>query len=377
MHQALFNFNDVALLLVITECLLLAGILVSTPRGKRLSNLLLAGFIIALGLGALDTLLYWCAPLKAAYFSESYEIFFLLKFTPFIVGPLLYWYVCSVIYTDFSLHKRQLWHLAPVVVYPFIVALVWNSLGQYGLMRGIHHYDQYFNNMIYRSMIIGQQASLLIYTVICCREILLYRGRLQQTLASLGPLGREWLRILVLSFLALWCWDQTKQVSNYFEWEVAASVLGLTGNYLLLLFVNLLVILSLAQANSGQGIEQEGSSSDDSNNEPPEAHVIKLNEAMDEHKPYLDSEITLEKLAADVGLTPRQVSLVINRHHKVNFYDYINQCRVDTAKDLLKSSPNMTMLDLMDKAGFNSKSSFNRLFKKHTDLTPSQFKKQP
>jgi AraC-like DNA-binding protein len=67
---------------------------------------------------------------------------------------------------------------------------------------------------------------------------------------------------------------------------------------------------------------------------------------------------------------------VINEHLKVNFYDFVNGYRVEEAKRLLEdgSHGKKNFLEILYEAGFNTKSAFNRAFKKHAGMTPSQYK---
>ena len=59
--------------------------------------------------------------------------------------------------------------------------------------------------------------------------------------------------------------------------------------------------------------------------------------------------------------------------------DFVNEFRIKEAKSILKdpSKKEFTVLEILYEVGFNSKSSFNTAFKKHTGLTPTQFRKKP
>ena len=102
----------------------------------------------------------------------------------------------------------------------------------------------------------------------------------------------------------------------------------------------------------------------------------KLSEFMDNHKPYLDPNITLYELSEKVNIPPRSLSEVINNNLGQNFYDYINSYRIKESQQILgdPSSPHRTVLEVLYEVGFNSKSVFNTAFKKCTGMTPSQFK---
>jgi AraC-like DNA-binding protein len=104
----------------------------------------------------------------------------------------------------------------------------------------------------------------------------------------------------------------------------------------------------------------------------------RLNELMDNQKPYLDSELNLTKLAELVNMTPHQLSYIVNTGFNANFFGYINTYRVEKAKQLLvKEEMNkLSILGIAFESGFNSKTSFNTTFKKITGQTPSEFKKR-
>lgn len=89
---------------------------------------------------------------------------------------------------------------------------------------------------------------------------------------------------------------------------------------------------------------------------------------------YLDSELTLQKLAGRVGVTPHQLSEYINKHFDKNFTAFINQHRVTKAKELLLSKNNFTIEAIAFEVGFNSKSAFNAAFRKLESMSPSEFK---
>ncbi|TLX76944.1 AraC family transcriptional regulator [Labilibacter sediminis] len=101
----------------------------------------------------------------------------------------------------------------------------------------------------------------------------------------------------------------------------------------------------------------------------------KLNELMKNEKPFLDSELNLVKLAEMILLTPHQLSYVINEGYGENFFQHVNKYRVEEAKILLCDNENRTMLAVAFDSGFNSKTSFNTTFKKITEQTPSDFKR--
>jgi AraC-like DNA-binding protein len=99
---------------------------------------------------------------------------------------------------------------------------------------------------------------------------------------------------------------------------------------------------------------------------------------MEDSKIYLQSELTLQDLAEKLNTPSYQVTQAINAGLGKNFYDLVNGYRVEEAKRLLSDpgSRNSKILTVGMDAGFNSKTTFNTVFKKFTGLTPSEFKEQ-
>ncbi|NIZ01304.1 AraC family transcriptional regulator [Thalassospira lucentensis] len=84
-----------------------------------------------------------------------------------------------------------------------------------------------------------------------------------------------------------------------------------------------------------------------------------------------DPLVSMPKLARAVGVSPNQLSYVLNQHMGQNFFDFVNRARVEEARTVLLLEPDRTILDIALSVGFNSKSTFNLAFKKMTGETPS------
>ena len=96
---------------------------------------------------------------------------------------------------------------------------------------------------------------------------------------------------------------------------------------------------------------------------------------METDKPYINSELKIEDLAIQVAMPVHVLSAFLNEKLGVTFSDFINKYRLDEFKKRAESKEyeHLTLLGLAFDVGFNSKSSFNRIFKKHTGQTPSKY----
>ena len=100
-----------------------------------------------------------------------------------------------------------------------------------------------------------------------------------------------------------------------------------------------------------------------------------MTEIMKNEKIYCDDDITLNKFASMLSITPHQLSEFLNREMNISFNNFINYHRIEEAKKLLISEKDRTILSIAMAVGFNSKSVFYSAFMKFTGLSPVRFQK--
>jgi AraC-like DNA-binding protein len=115
------------------------------------------------------------------------------------------------------------------------------------------------------------------------------------------------------------------------------------------------------------------------NSKSPEiiSQIEQVKKYVSENEPYLEPSLTIQDLSKEVQISVRDLSILINHHMNKHFFDFINEYRIEKAKEILKdaSKSKVTILEILYEVGFNSKSSFNTAFKKHTNQTPTEFRK--
>ncbi len=104
----------------------------------------------------------------------------------------------------------------------------------------------------------------------------------------------------------------------------------------------------------------------------------KINTYIIEQKKYLDPYLGLDSLSDDLNVSSGHLSFLINTYSSHNFSDFINELRIEQVKKLImeKEYLNYTIVSIGLESGFNSKSTFYSAFKKFTNLSPTQFKKE-
>lgn len=106
-------------------------------------------------------------------------------------------------------------------------------------------------------------------------------------------------------------------------------------------------------------------------------HISNFEKFINQDKNYLNSELTLEVTSSQLGLSKSYLSRLIHAELNISYTDYINSLRIEEAKVMIRNpaSERFTLIAIGLEVGFNSKSTFNNAFKKHSGYTPSEFKK--
>jgi len=99
----------------------------------------------------------------------------------------------------------------------------------------------------------------------------------------------------------------------------------------------------------------------------------KLTKLMSEQKLYTNPILTLSELAQRVAVSPNHLSQIINQYEEVNFHDFVNRYRIEEFIKNASTNKEFKLLSHALDAGFNSKSSFNSVFKKHHGIAPSKY----
>jgi len=103
--------------------------------------------------------------------------------------------------------------------------------------------------------------------------------------------------------------------------------------------------------------------------------IKKLYDLMLEKKAFTDEDLTLKKLADELGVTSHQLSQILNERIKKNFNTFINEFRIEEAKSMLIEEPDRSILSISIAVGYNSYTTFCTTFSKITGISPSQYRR--
>ncbi|MFK8010954.1 MAG: helix-turn-helix domain-containing protein [Marinicellaceae bacterium] len=279
--------------------------------------------------------------------------YYLIQFFPFLYASFFYIYVRTLTLNQKLNLKDTLHFLA------FIIFLTLNFPAIFGISESRPVGLQYFNSVLYASSISYVTAGLVL--------IFKYRKNLLSQQVDIKKINLNWLMLMGYSQIIIWLIAVSQwliPIKEYNEWTIYIAVSA---------WILLMGYLSHSQQTIYPLVSLKS----------PE--TIKSDERFDKVKEQIDTLVTIDlihlkpnlsigQLSKTSGYPEYLISLYINRVHGVNFYDFINKLRINHAKSLLTSKPKTTIIDVAYACGYNSKSTFNAAFKKHTNQTPSQFR---
>jgi AraC-like DNA-binding protein len=199
----------------------------------------------------------------------------------------------------------------------------------------------------------------------------------------------NWVKIMLVGALIIISFDLCLKVyddiTNNLNWElqyfvIAAMVLLIS--YLGYYGVNQpkVVLPNFLVLEEGTVSANASNNSTTLSNNEAEFKLLrdKLEHILKQFKPHLDEDLTLGKLAHQIPTTDKKLSMLLNQHMNTSFYDLINKYRVEEIKERIKSNTyeKYTLFGIACECGFKSRTSFNRIFKQETGLSPSEYKKK-
>jgi AraC-like DNA-binding protein len=192
----------------------------------------------------------------------------------------------------------------------------------------------------------------------------------------------HWLRGIWLSISAIWLMLIFSSVAETFfafdtVWHIAISdILDLVA-WFALLFYSVVYCRKPKQDHEVERCKTSGKYEKSALTTALATQMLDdVEQLMQTKQLYLESNITLDKVASMIKTQPQYLSQAINQYRQVNFYEFIAGYRIEFAKSELKNWPNKSILDIAMSAGFNAKSTFNLTFKKIIGSTPSDYRKQ-
>ena len=378
-----FNIFSTPLLVLVLQGLVLVGMLLNKAQSKKE----ISSFILAI------LLLITC------YHRTTYTIGFMgwydsyrntkinYYLIPLIlgIGPLIYLYIQSVGVKVFRLGKKELFHFLPLFVFVLfrIILFVYDWFQP--------DFEQTQNGVLMQWVIenltpliaVVFVLHLLIYLIFSFQLYYKVRSRLAHQFSNTYQFELHWLRNFLFLFTFLFVYNILQMLTDRFIFELhwiqewwfeffsllVVIYVGLKGYFTPIEHLPLLEPAVITVVNPTQNNTINTDVDYQKQLEPVKTLVA--NEAL-----FLDSNLTLTKLSKKVKRPPSQLSMIINKGSGQNFNEFINSYRIALVKEKLvdKKYAHLSILAIALDCGFNSKATFNRVFKKLDGKAPSFYR---
>lgn len=374
--QPSLNTWTILLLFAATQGLFLGAVLLTHRRGNRRANRVLAILIVLLSLRLVETVSYW-----TKYLLVFPHFWLATAAFPFLFGVLLYFYARFLSFENFRVRAKDWLHFVPFVIYlGWLVSFYRLSAEiKLGFLRKFISVENPKVALVYFILYLVQISHMLFYAALTLRLLRHRSLSLNGAAVSIEKVSLGWLRNLTIGFcgfvlltLLYVVWLQlglpySRGVDAFVLIAMAAMIYAIGYK-----------ALRQPEIFSGPSALKSAPKYEKSALTPARAdlYLSKLVRAMQAEKLYANNGLKLQDLADRIDMSPHQLSQLINEKLGQNFFDFINTYRIEEAKKLLAdpAKRQYTILSLALEVGFNNKASFNAAFKKHTGMTPSQFR---
>ncbi|WP_422859941.1 helix-turn-helix domain-containing protein [Flagellimonas sp. S174] len=298
----------------------------------------------------------------------------LIDTTIFLFGPLSYLYTRRLGFKETPSYKLPLWHYIPAALH----------LGYYfwALSFSLEAFNtMYFSGELNIMFFVVEAAGLISFSIYWIQSILLLKRytRKEEEELSFNQTVTKYLSFLlgVLGlFIILWLFSflSTNIFRSYYKYVNYVTMWISTP-----LFVYVIGYFSLRQPDIFRIPFESTPKSSTDRLKPDEIQKLQklLHYFIDEERIYEQPDLSLKMLADKLNTTSNNLSWLLNQVYQMSFYEYINEHRIKAFLQKIDESKhtNHTFLALAMDVGFNSKSTFNRVFKSKMGTTPKEYVK--
>jgi AraC-like DNA-binding protein len=316
---------------------------------------------------------------------------------PFLYPPIIFLYTSLLTKRKATLNRKDILHLLPFLIfflYMFFNFYLRSGNEKYNLIKSIQFGPIPVEIQIANYLKIFQAA---IYLIIVFQMIQKHQIRIKQEFSFTEKINLTWLKIIVFSLIVIYFFKFIGMLTNFINIRLDLAILRSLTDLLIILFIYIIAFYGLKQpeifsqnslitSETNQNglinnstevesqIKKKYANSPLSDDESKQL-LIKLQHYMETEKPYLQAQLSIKDIADKLEINTKYLSQVINELLGLNFFNFINQYRVEEVKKRLLDNKykHFSIIGIALDCGFNSKSSFNSIFKRFTNQTPSNY----
>ena len=324
------------------------------------------------------------------YYSGFYDVilvpyYFIIPIV-LLIQPFFFFYIKSLTNPDFKCSYKQLFHFLPSLIFLIMNISLYSFLSyedKMSLMSFSVNSDNQILHFLLKMHLNGYHIILSIQAIIYISFVIIaiykYRKQLPSNFSNYEGVNLNWLIVLLAFYLAISTLQESLGYIDNLFYDPEARIWFNLFMIFTLAFIGIsglrqkeIFITANTDIKEPESVKYEKSSlKEDVKNEL----VTKLKKYLEEGKPYLNNDLKLDDIANKLETNRQYLSQIINETYNQNFFTLINHYRINEAKKLFfnQKHKQLSIMGVANSVGFNSKSTFNTLFKKFTGKTPSQF----
>ncbi len=352
-----------------------AGMLISIKKPFTIANRLMAAWMFLI-----------CTELVIALLNSKVIEMYAFHFVAFTYGPLLYLYVRFMTDPGRKFNWLALIHFIPFVVF-LTVSVIFRELPLMKDLRNFFKPDRFISLRIVYSTSFFLSVSA--YSILAFVLIRNHQRKLKDLISYTSwVITLNWLKILSISFyvsfLVLFILGGLNMIGDFIPFDPYFVVFGfITVVSFAFSFYAIQQPVIYGQEVRVTDMEKNGRETEKYvksglRDKQAEEYLKKLISVMETDKPYLNRNLSILDLSQLTGISRHYITQVLNEKHGKNFFTFINEYRVKDVISRFKDPKNnhFTILAIAFDAGFNSKTTFNSIFKNLTGVTPSEYREK-
>jgi AraC-like DNA-binding protein len=326
-----------------------------------------------------------CIELLFALLNSKVIEMYSFPFVAFTYCPLLYLYVKFMTRPDRKFNWLSLLHFIPFLTF-FTVSVIFREIPLMRDLRSFFAPDRFISlRLVYSTTLF---ASVTVYSTLTFIEIRKHQAYLKTILSyTSAMITLNWLKVFSISFyvafLILFILGGLNMIGDFIPFDpyfvifTFITVFTIVFSFYIInqpvIFGQEIKIINGEDKKEGAKYTRSGL-----RDEQARIYLEKLLAYMEKKKPYLDRNLSIQDISNSTGISRHHITQVLNEWHGKNFFTFINEYRVKEviARFNDPRNNNFTILAIAYDSGFNSKTTFNSIFKSQTGLTPSEYREK-
>lgn len=370
-----------------------------TKKENPIANRLLATLLILISFSLFLNYSYSTGLIQKIPFIIGLDTTF-----PFVYGPILYLYAKILVAKKQKLSYKEFLHLVPFCtyfIYVFFKFYIRSNTYKLEFLEAMRNFEVPPDITVANYLKILQAIVYLLFTL---QLIYKHQKSIRSEFSYTDNIHLNWLKILTYSLISVYVFKFSGILITFFIDEIKPGEIEVLTDLSAIIFIYIVAFGGIKQPDIFKKWHIPSTEKDSSKKQPSNTDtrqkaeqdqstdvskylgsplsaeesrqlLAKLQNMMDKEKIFLENELTIKDIADKLEINVKYLSQVINEQLGRNFFNFINEYRIEEVKKRLtdKKYQHLSILGIAFDCGFNSKSSFNSIFKQATGETPRSY----